>query len=647
MNKTWKSGRKVTVLISRIEVDCRLNIERLIEDGRAVAQSWGVRWEAPCWDTRHVFSHTKRSHRSERKAMNMWFTERSTKPKTLGAPFLNPFGDVVRSLVVLRHQVGNQCFVDQQQVIIASQFIYERLREREHDLVRLTPGDLDAACMSISATQAPATAYKLHRFVEEIAATIDRNHLCITRLNFRYAKKNRPIEVGGLNYARLDNPDLAKGVSAKLIPENLLRALGYLYQTIPVENLADRLLINIIVIAFCTGRRIGEILTLPNQQVQYDRNDHAYLLYYAEKRSQGSQIIVLDKLFLIPQTVPLVSVAIEETIKITAEARSVAKRIRLSGEPETSMLPGSGYLCHREIDAAFGLSRGKANAWCNSRNIEVAHTVGRKSFYARADIVDAMRRELWQGPAVHATPPAKDLELEDLLFIAFKHSFHGNKATLKYAVMPVNVRNIGDFLGARGAGAFQRYFEGQEQDSFRITSHQFRHTLNTLLQRGGMSDALQTEWFRRKNPDDTKAYQHMTPAEQAFAAYQATSRRFEEDPMPLRPGTRSEAIEVSLRSPVLDVGPGWCQHDWRSRPCPRHLEVSLHTDALFWVGTDPDAHRAELIRLQEISELVLAKAQHVSASGVEEAGRWVEHLRIRLDAIRSAIDDHDNDTRKQ
>lgn len=642
MNKAMNSGRKVTILISRIELDCHANIERLIEDGRSAAETWGVSWDAPCWDTRQVFAHTKRSHRSERKAMNMWFTERSTTPKTHGVPFQNPFGDIIRSLVVLRHQAGNQCFTDQQQVIIASQFIYEQLRGRKFDLARLTIGDLDAACISISATQAASTAYKLHRFIEEIAATIDHNRLCVTRLNFRYAKKQRPVEVSGIDFARLDDPDLVKGESTKLIPESVLSALGQLYQTIPAENLPDRLRINECVIAVCTGRRIGEILTLPKQRVQRDRDGNSYLLYYVEKRSQGSQVIGLEKLFLIPQTVPLVSAAIEETIKITAEARSIAKHYRLSGQLDTSMLPGTDYLCHREIDEALGLTTGSAKQWCQTREIKVARKIGKRLFYAHAEIVDAMKRECWQGPAVHVTPPGKDLELDELLFIAFKYSFHSLKAMLKYAVMPVNVRDIGDFLGARGTGAFQRYFKGQKQAAYRINSHQFRHTLNTLLQRGGMTDALQTEWFQRKNPDDTRAYQHMTPPEMAFEAHQATVGRFIAAPVPLRPSDRCEEIKTTMVAPVLDVGPGWCQHDWRSRPCPRHLEGALDAASLFWVGTAPDARRAELGRLHEISEIVLAKARQASASGVAEAEHWVKHLLARLDDIRFAINDHDD-----
>lgn len=47
-------------------------------------------------------------------------------------------------------------------------------------------------------------------------------------------------------------------------------------------------------------------------------------------------------------------------------------------------------------------------------------------------------------------------------------------------------------------------------------SHHFRHTLNTLLDEGGLSDLLQTEWFGRTNPRDTKAYQHTSREKRAL-----------------------------------------------------------------------------------------------------------------------------------
>lgn len=637
MNDSGKSRRKVTVLISRIEQDCRLNLSRLIEDGKSAAVNWNVEWNSPCWDVRKVFAHTKRSHRSERHAMNFWFTGRSLRPKTPGEPLPSPFGDVVRSLVVLRHQVGNQCFVDQQQVIIASQFIAQQIKDRDHDLVLLTPGDLDRACQTISETQKPSTAYKLHRFVEEIAAIFDRNRLCSRRLNFTYAGKKRPVSVSGLEYVRLDDPDLAAGASSKLIHEEVLKALGLLYQAIPKVNIPHRLMINIVVIAVCTGRRIGEILTLPKQRIRRDRRGCAYLLYYKEKRSQGCQNVVLDKMYLIPQTIPLIEEALDECIELTEEARKAATRIHETGKPDFN-LPSEGFISKLQLEQVLGLARKGGGQWLSIRRIRPVQRHDDGFLYSMQDIIERTTDELFKGPAVHVTPPGDDLLLQDLLFIAFKQAFHSRKAQMKYAVWPINVRHVGDFLGARGIGAFKRYFSGKPEAAFNVNTHQFRHTLNTLLEKGGLSDALQTEWFGRKNPADTQAYQHMTPAEKGWATYQATADKFPRKIPPLRLTTHDDAINAAIQFPVLDIGPGWCQHDWRSRPCPRQLETALDFEAIGWVPPELETRLQELERMRESTESMLCKAEHQLLELNPNADQWVGHLRQRLDNIRTAID---------
>lgn len=633
-----RGARKVTVLISRIEQDCRQNIDQLIKDGRLAAESWDVDWANPCWDVRKVFAHTKRSHRSDRRSMNLWFTERASKPRAPGAPFEATFGEIMRSLVVLRHQAGSQSFGDQQQVIVAGQFIYRQIQGRGHDVMAMTPGDLDRACQDISATLSPATAYKLHRFVEEIAATIDRNRLCPLRLNFRYAGKRRPSSVNGFGNERLDDPDHGKYTSSKMASDDVMRALGHLYQTIPADCPSDRLLINVVVIAVCTGRRIGEILTLPIQHVKMDSDGYAYLHYYKEKRSQGCQTIVKEKLYLIPQTVDLVRAAIDEVLKLTKKARAAARRIAANDGPDTSGWPTSEYLSACDVRASIGLSsESSARAWLNQRRVPVAKTLGRTGLYRFDDVIDGMRKDLFCGPAVHVTPPAKDLPLHELLFIAFRQSFHRGKATFRYAVWPVNVRHISDFLGAHGSGAFKRYFFGEAQEDYRINTHAFRHYLNTLLTRGGMSDALQTEWFGRKNPADTKAYQHLSEAERTASVREFTAGRFTGEAMPLKPSSHAEESRVAHSVAVLDVGPGWCQHDWRSDPCPRHLEAQVDPESLIWVGTDTHSRYFELERMRSVTQSVIDLATQRLARGTPNADAWIAHLRVRLGMIVEAL----------
>ncbi|WP_153117668.1 hypothetical protein [Rhodocyclus tenuis] len=396
-----------------------------------------------------------------------------------------------------------------------------------------------------------------------------------------------------------------------------------MYQTIPENHTWDRLLINAVVIAVCTGRRIGEILTFPVQTIAHDRKGYAYILYYKEKRSEGCQVVHLEKLYLIPQTIPLIEAALGEAIELTHECRAAAKHISITGAADTRGLTDTPHITLQDLQSFLGLPKGRIRAWLKTRNIFPSRGMKKTSTYLRTDIVSALQKEIFSGPAVHVTPPGKDLALEDMIFIAFKHAFHSQKITFRYAVWPVNVRNLGDFLGARGLGVFKRYFSGQEEANFRINSHRFRHTLNTILQRGGMSDALQTEWFARKNPSDTKAYQHMTAAEKAHSAHRATAKRFDTQPPPLKVSPRQDAIAAAAQRAVLDLGLGYCQHDWRNRPCARYAEISLGPDALLWDGLPPPQRASELDRMRQFIQLILNNARHRAECGYEEASKWV------------------------
>lgn len=630
---------KVAVLMSRVEEDCRLNIEELIRKGKQEAQNWNTDWAAPCWDVTEVFRHTVRSHRSERKHLNLWFSQRSPNGQDPGLPLPTEFGDIAKSFVVLRHQAGGQCVGSQMNAITASQFIFHQLAKRGAEFVELTVGDLHQACNACREALKETTAYTIQGAIEEIAAFVDKNRLCIRRLDFRYPHKIRPQKSSELTHSRLDDPDHAVPSSRKPIVEKVMKAIGSLYISISKSNVADRLRINAVTLAAFTGRRIGEILTMPASGVQFDEKGQAFLRIYAQKRSQGCQIIVPDKLYLIPQTTELIRQVIDECLELTTEARDSARYIRETKGPDTRILPSKEWFDSIELRDALGLSKGSRTAieWIRSHGIALVNVPGKRSIVKRRDVIEAIRDELFLDPALHVSSPEGDLLLDDLLFIGFKNQFHSVKADLRYAVWPVNTQHISDFLGARGYGAFQTYFSGTEQAGYRVTSHQFRHTLNTLLQRGGMSDALQTEWFQRKRAADTQHYQHMTMAEKANAVLEVLHRDEEPKIVELRYGSREKAECDAQFRPVLDLGPGWCLHDWREAPCPRHLESATSQQDLYWVDENTDARLRELERLRKTCLKMIAVSDENAAAGQANAAEWARHFRNRLIAIESAL----------
>ncbi len=84
---------------------------------------------------------------------------------------------------------------------------------------------------------------------------------------------------------------------------------------------------------------------------------------------------------------------------------------------------------------------------------------------------------------------------------------------MKLLIEPLTVGYITDFLtGKPGAkSVFERFNIKEPDGSFcRITSHQFRHWLNTIAVKGGLPMEILSRWMGRDNPKDTEAYIHLT-----------------------------------------------------------------------------------------------------------------------------------------
>lgn len=133
-----------------------------------------------------------------------------------------------------------------------------------------------------------------------------------------------------------------------------------------------------------------------------------------------------------------------------------------------------------------------------------------------------------------------------------------------------------------------QYASSTSENNF--NSHHFRHTLNTLLDEGGLSDLLQTEWFGRKNPRDTKAYQHTSREKRALMLREDIKNGHVGgqivDKLKSIPITVQDAFLKARVNAVHDVGAGICVHNFVQTPCERHLQCSADCKDYVWVKDD-------------------------------------------------------------
>ena len=103
--------------------------------------------------------------------------------------------------------------------------------------------------------------------------------------------------------------------------------------------------------------------------------------------------------------------------------------------------------------------------------------------------------------------------LSETLLLAYRNFFHHHKATWRLLVEPFTSQVLNTFLGGHEgtASIFQRMgiCEAGGQPC-RLTTHQFRHWLNDLADKGGLPVEVLTRWMGRSFARDTQDYRHAT-----------------------------------------------------------------------------------------------------------------------------------------
>ena len=191
---------------------------------------------------------------------------------------------------------------------------------------------------------------------------------------------------------------------------------------------------------------------------------------------------------------------------------------------------------------------------------------------------------------------------------------------------------IDDFIARTDAHAniFTR-FGVKEPDGtpVRVTSHQFRHWLNTLAQEGGISQELIARWSGRKDMNQNSAYDHVPGHKLAENLRGLLDSGGMKGPIAdtadrLPPADRAEFIRAAIGPHVTEVG--LCIHDWSLTPCPTHGDCPNCTNEHV-VNKGNAAQRAEAERqLAEVTHM-LALAEREAADGALGASRWVEAQR--------------------
>lgn len=575
-------------------------------------------------------------------------------PELIDAQLDEEWSDLIKAIVVLRFHRVHQSAPNQRNFISAISYVAYVMVNSGQKIYQLTPEYLNQACKLLAKDYSPGVTYNMHKAIGEFAAHCDANGLCNVLLDYKYYGMKRPENTGGIDHKRLDDPDVLMTKGNKIVDPMVFKIIGELYLKVPTNH-DYRFYVLVLTLMAMLGRRFSEISTLPNQVVSRDEEGRAYLNYFPRKTSTGDVFTPMRKLYLATDVVLIVEPVVLELKHLCASARDTAIEMCASNGPNLF------FLIDYSDDKKF-FKEDLQRMGISSTVIEINGWI-RKNGYAYSD-ADKITS---QGKL---TTSASWYTLKKGIVEYCKRNF------LPSSVEPIQIDQFGKkyYLGdmllvkhiglAKGVYAhwvasqmthsmmttFLRYFSKLSSEFVSInreadfTSHHFRHTLNTLLDEGGLTDLLQTEWFGRSNPKDTKAYQH-TSREKRALELRADIKAGKvggmlAEQIKFMPIDQQEAVLAARVNAVLDVGPGICVHNHAQNSCSRHMQCSAECNDYLWVRND-EGRKEELKRIYAMTFIARQTAEKkTNDPKPKKSADWLLHNDKKLKILSQQLKDN-------
>ena len=333
--------------------------------------------------------------------------------------------------------------------------------------------------------------------------------------------------------------------------------------------------------------------------------------------------------------------AIKKLKKHTKEARKIA--LWYENNPGKLFLPkgcehlrNNILLTQAEISEIIGLARENGTSWAKTNGIEPINRKQHSYQYRFKDVENAIVDMLPKGFPIYDQETG--LKYSDALILVHKNLFHEQRGTYRCMFETVGTDNINAEMGSGEkhdkSSIFSRLeIKDSAGNSFKITSHQFRHWLNTIAQNAGLSQLHIAKWSGRKDIRQNATYDHVTGSELIARAHELSGGKLFgpiADFVMHAPMSREEFLKLAF--PTAHVTEyGYCIHDWTMMPCEKYRDCLLCTEHLCVKGNLRTANLKT--KLSETEELV-RRAQIATDEGYFGADRWLEHHQRILAVLR-------------
>lgn len=621
----------VLVFLPRAERNAHENLEQFIRDCRCGLTVFGadLNFDADVWDLTPFFLGKK----GKRTATKMHFSTWGLAKRRQGRPMLEPFKSFAKAY--MRYQQGLRPSLSFESRLIALRALYAALAEsnRPPDAAALMPFHFNRAAQLIEERVQESSAYQYGVQLELIANTMNACGLLACPGPWR-SPIQRVDKIGRVG------KEFDERRIARLPSPAALAALAAIFQV--AEEAVDVMVTSAVAIMCSAPERINEVFRLSlHSEVQQETptGESVYGLRWYPSKGAAPQVK-----WIVQSMATTVRTAIARVRKMSEPARLLVQwyeenPTRMYLPSELEHLRGASTLTLEELSEVLfvrSVPHTVTAAWCRTHGVRLVAR-GRVRF---TDVEAAVLAMLpGNFPIAHA---GQGLRYSEALFLVRKNELHRSRMTYRCMFLKLEPCDIHDRLSKHRwfRDTIFEKFGYREPDGSRISvsTHQFRHYLNTVAQIGGLSQLDIALWSGRSRVAENKAYDHVSNHDVLQLMRDAVTP----PAASLSPAKVPESALVTradfakVKVPTAHATDfGYCGHDFSMLPCQAHQDC-LNCDEHVCVKGDPEKeHRLRLL-LDEGTRL-LAAAEQAARNNLAGASRWVAHQRRTLERAQELL----------
>ncbi|CAM7236831.1 integrase [Escherichia coli] len=497
---------------------------------------------------------------------------------------------------------------------------------------------LDEAAELARQHYSDGSAYHCGREIERLAKFVVENQLVSC------AVQNWVNPIKRADDKNKTGREAKKNREEKLPSDIALNALAEIFANDPIDG-RDIFTTSVFAMLMSAPSRISEVLALPADcevfETDRDGIERYGWRFFAGKGYEG------DIKWIPTVMVSVAKTAVARIKMLTENARQLAKWIeshpnRFYRHANCPDVADDEPLTAEQSCMALGLvSESKKQCRSSLYNRGLAHK----------DRVHTLR-SLWEHTLARLPDDFpwfdkdKGIKYSNALFALNVNQFHGNRGCLPVELhKPTNNFFNSDLtprlaLKGKHTSIFDRHrYHAVNGEPVKLTSHQARHLLNTIAQRGGLSNLEIAKWSGRADVKQNRTYNHMTEYELVGMAERLDSSKALFGPA----GEVAKHFPVTMlefntleHAAVHVTEYGYCVHDYTIGPCEKFRDCINCNEQVCIKGEDTeilDRIKKRLVTLEQM----LCIADEAVESGEMGADRWYQYHKKTVTRLRELV----------